>query len=186
MALLYLVRHALTRQDPSRPMAQWELDPAGLPALYRLAALPCFAGAGRIVASTEPKAYLTAEAIRARHSLPAVERVAALREIQKAGYVQNHDEVMAAVFRHPEQPALPGWEAGAAARDRLAACLAGLVAESGGRDLIVVSHATVLSLYLAELRGQSHVRFADWRSVGFPDHAVVDMATMQVVQGFGR
>lgn len=185
MGLLYLVRHALTRQDPDRHVAEWELDPAGAADLARLAALPVWAGAPRIVSSSEPKARLTAEAIRAAAELPPVETFDDLREIRKAGWTDRHDQVMADLFARPEEPALPGWETAAAAGARFAGCVERLLAASGGQDLILVSHATVLSIYLAALLGQDRVRYADWRSIGFPDYAVVDVGARQVVQPFG-
>lgn len=185
MGLLYLVRHALTRQDPTRHMAEWDLDPVGAADLARLANLPCWAGAGRILSSTEPKAILTAEAIRAQHGgLPATEQYADLCELRKAGWVgDRHDAVMAEVFAAPGQPALPGWETGAHALERFSRCVEGLLSNQG--ELILVSHATVLSLYLANLLGQDRVRFHDWRSIGFPDYAVVDVAARRVLQPFG-
>lgn len=186
MALLCLVRHALTRQDPARNVAEWELDPAGAGQLARLAALPVWAGAGRrIVSSSEPKALLTAEAIRAAHGLPAVVTYDDLREIRKAGWTDRHDEVMADLFANPGRPALPGWETAAEAGARFAGCVARVLAEAEGQDLILVTHATVISIYLAALLGQDRVRYEDWRSIGFPDYAVVDVGARRIVQPFG-
>lgn len=185
MHKLYLVRHALTRQDRSRNMAAWELDPAGLPLLEQMAALLHWSGAYRVVSSSEHKALATAEAIVRRHGLPAAEPMDALREIHKTGWVGNHDEVMARVFAHPETPSVEGWETAAQALERFVPAAEQVVREAGERDVILVSHATVLSLYLARLNGQSHVNPADWRAVGMPDYAVVDTATMRVVKPFG-
>jgi broad specificity phosphatase PhoE len=185
MHQLYLIRHALTLQDRNRPPHEWELDPEGRAVLEELTALPCFRGALRIVCSTEPKARRTAEAFRSRHEPPPAEPLDGLREIHKAGWVDNHDAVMARVFAEPEREAAEGWETGAAALARFQACLEPLVAGAGGQDLIVVSHATVLSFYLARLQGQDRVNPAQWRAIGFPDLAVVDTAAMRLVQPFG-
>ncbi|HYF76097.1 MAG TPA: histidine phosphatase family protein [Symbiobacteriaceae bacterium] len=185
MGLLYLVRHALTRPDPARNMAEWELDPAGAADLARLAALPVWAGAGqRIVCSSEPKARLTAEAIRAAYGLPPVAAYDELREIKKAGWTDRHDEVMADLFARPDEPALPGWETAAQAGARFGGCVARILAESAGADLVLVSHATVLSIYVAALLGQDRVQYEDWRSIGFPDYAVVDVGARRIIQPF--
>lgn len=183
--MLYLVRHGQSRLEPSVPPHEWQLDPAGAGLLDQLAGLGCFTTAYRVVSSSEPKAVGTAAAIVRRHSLPAVEPIDALREVHKTGFVDDHDAVMERLFREPDRPAVAGWETAAAALGRFGGCLDGLVREADGRDLIVAAHATVLSLWLAALSGQERVNPADWRAVGMPDLAIVDMAARRVVQPFG-
>lgn len=174
--MVYFVRHARTIVDPGVASSEWKLDPAGAAALAELAGLSAFAGVQRIVSSTEPKALLTAEAIRARHGLPPVAVFAELGELHKGSFVgDRHDEVVAEVFAHPERQALPDWERAADAEARFAACVERLVAESGGRDLIVVTHGMVLALYLARLNGQSHVDVDQWRAMRMPDLVAVEM-----------
>ncbi|MDB4896578.1 MAG: hypothetical protein JWN15_2840, partial [Firmicutes bacterium] len=173
------------RIDPAVPPHRWELDPAGAALLDELAGLECFAGAYRVVSSTEPKAVGTAAAIVKRHSLPAVEPMDALGEVHKTGFVDDHDGVMVRLFREPDRAAAPGWETAAAALKRFGSCLDQLMSEADGRDLIVAAHATVLSLWLAALNGQGWVNPADWRAVGMPDLAVVDAAARRVVHPFG-
>jgi broad specificity phosphatase PhoE len=187
MGRLCLVRHARTRIDPTRNPSEWGLDAEGQSRLDALACLPVFAAAYRVASSSEPKAMLTAEAIRARHpGLPPVEGFAELGEIYKASFVgDGHDEVMARLFAEPDRAVLPGWEPAADALARFAGRMDRLLAEAKGRDLILVAHATVQSLYLAMLGGQGPVRFADWHSVGMPDLAIIDTDTMQVIQPFG-
>jgi broad specificity phosphatase PhoE len=187
MGRLYLVRHAQTRIDPSKNASEWGLEAAGQSRLAALAALPSFATAYRVAASSEFKAMATAEAIRAAHpELPPVEGFGELKEVHKASYVgDDHDAVMARLFAEPDRPTLPGWERAADALARFAGRMERLVAEAEGRDLIVASHATVESLWLARLKGQERVVFEEWRSVGMPDVAIIDIETMQVVQPFG-
>ena len=183
MGRLILVRHARPVVDPNRGADEWELHPAGQDALERLAALPLFAGAQRIVSSTERKAIATAEAIRRHHTLPPLEQREALGELRKGSFVHgDHDAVMARLFEQPDQPVLEGWESGSDARQRFSTCLEQLAAET--EDLIVVTHGTVLSLYLAALRGQERVDFAEWRSIGMPDVAVVDTGARKLVREF--
>ncbi|HLO03347.1 MAG TPA: histidine phosphatase family protein [Symbiobacteriaceae bacterium] len=181
---LFLVRHAKTAIDPNVPVDQWLLDPKGKADLERLAALPLLGSADRIVASTEPKSLLTAGAIRAAQGLPAVESFADLGEIHKSNFVLNHDEVMAQLFAEPAVSVLPGWESGAAALARFSSRLDSLVDETQG-DLIVVTHATVISLYLAQLLGQARVDPTNWAAIGFPDLAIINPRGRRVLQPFG-
>jgi broad specificity phosphatase PhoE len=181
---LILVRHGQTKIDPKTPVAEWRLDPQGGADLARLAALPLFQGARRIVASTEPKALLTAEAIRSAHGLGQIDAFDGLREIHKATFVEDHDGVMARFFAEPTTAVLPRWEVAATATARFRACLDELIPTMDG-DLVVVSHGTILSLYLANLLGQERVDPAVWAAIGFPDLAVVDLWERRILQPFG-
>ncbi|HLO04087.1 MAG TPA: histidine phosphatase family protein [Symbiobacteriaceae bacterium] len=181
---LFLVRHALPIIDPNTPIAEWQLDPKGGEDLQRLASLPLLASACRIVASTEPKALHTARAIQAAQGLPLVDSFTDLGEIHKAGFVPDHDATMARLFAEPSVCVLPGWESAVAALTRFRTCLDGLLAETDG-DLIVASHGTVISLYLAELLGQERVDTVAWAAIGFPDLAIVDPWGRRVLQPFG-
>lgn len=185
MQKLYLVRHAKPIFVPALHPSRWELDPTGAGRLGRLASLDCFAGAYRIVSSTETKAYQTAQAIASIQGLPPVEQFGALGELYKATLVDNHEQVMTELFLNPDRPVLEGWESAAAALTRFRTAVDQLINESAGRDLVIASHGTVLSLYLAWLNGQATVNPLDWKAVGMPDLAVVDTATMRVIQPFG-
>lgn len=185
MNRLYLVRHARTLIDPNRHHAEWQLDPAGEPQLHALARLPHWSSAHRIVSSSETKAVKTAEAIASMNQLPAVETLDALRELHKGAFVSNHDEAMSMLFRFPDKPVGDGWETAESALRRFDRTVTELLQAARGRDLIVVSHGTVLSLYLAQLQGQSRVNPADWAAIGMPDFCAVDTETMHVIQPFG-
>jgi len=186
MHCLYLVRHARPAVVPSQHQSTWELDPAGAEELAALAALPFWQGVSRVYCSTERKAIQTAEAITSRNGLPEPTQVAGLRELEKGGWVGgSHAEVMAEVFRHPDRPVAPGWECASAALDRFRTCSRELLDASGSADVAFVSHGTVLSLYLAELAGRSHVDPAAWASIAMPDLAVVETRTMKLTRPFG-
>lgn len=184
MSRLLLVRHALTRQDRTRNAREWALDPAGSAAVALLAARTEFENVVRVASSSEPKALATAAAISQANGLPTVEPFEGLQEIHKAGWVENHDAVIADLFAFPERPAAPGWETASHAQSRFHEAMERLISETVG-DLLVVSHGIVLSLYLARLRGQERVRFADWQAIRMPDLAVLDRETMHMVQPFG-
>lgn len=185
MGRLFLVRHARPVVDPARPPSEWDLDPAGVPLLEQFAGLPHWASACRIVSSAEPKASQTAAHIAGRHRLPPPETVGALGELRKGSFVANHAEVVVRAFRQPEKPAADGWETAADALARFSGAIDRLIESARGRDLVVVSHGIVLSLYLSRLQGQSRVDPDDWARIRMPDYCVVDTAGMRVVQPFG-
>ncbi|MFS8640753.1 MAG: phosphoglycerate mutase family protein [Symbiobacteriaceae bacterium] len=185
MGRLFLVRHAKPLIDPTRHPSEWDLDPAGEPLLDQFAGLPHWASAHRIVSSREPKAFKTADRIARRHHLPPPETVSALGELHKGSLVPNHAEVVARLFRFPDEPAADGWETASAALVRFADAVSRLIQSAQGRDLIAVSHGIVLSLYLSRLRGESRVDSADWARIRMPDYCVVDTTTLRLVQPFG-
>ncbi len=139
MGRLFLVRHAKPLIDPTRHPSEWNLDPAGEPLLDHFAGLPHWASAHRIVSSREPKAFKTADRIARRHHLPPPETVSALGELHKGSLVPNHAEVVARLFRFPDEPAADGWETASAALARFADAVSRLIQSAQGRDLIVVS-----------------------------------------------
>ncbi|BAD40001.1 hypothetical protein STH1016 [Symbiobacterium thermophilum IAM 14863] len=107
---VYRSGHGCVRSTEARHPSQWDLDPEGWPALERLAGLPHWASACRIVSSTELKAVRTAECLARRNRLPPPEAVSALGERHKGSVVPNHAGVVVRLFRFPSQPAAQGWE----------------------------------------------------------------------------
>ena len=67
----------------------------------------------------------------------------------------------------------PGWEERDVASARIVGSIGRLLDETNG-DLVVVSHGTVLSLYLAWLRGGERVDLREWEAIPLPAVAVVD------------
>jgi broad specificity phosphatase PhoE len=132
--------------------------------------------------SPEPKAVATAvAAARGRSVLEAP----GLAELDRSavGWVAralDYVELVQAIF---EQPAasVRGCEPAAAAVQRFSDAVASL----RGEHLAVVSHGLILTLYMAQLRGQTHAAVADWQRIALPDVAVVDLERGIVIQDFG-
>ena len=80
------------------------------------------------------------------------------------------------VRRYLEGEPIAGWERRGHARRRFERCVAGLVAETDG-PLAIVSHATVLALYL----GLTH---AEWTAIPLPAVAVADPRTRRLLRPF--
>jgi len=180
---LVLVRHAQARLDPELPPRSWELTAEGREAAEALARLGLFAGVEAVVTSPEPKARDTAEPIaRAAGVELSVERD--LREAERgASPVDDRVGFVARVDTWLAGAAVPGWEARDAAAPRIVACIERLLAESSG-DLVLVSHGTVLSLYLAWLRGQERVDLLEWETIPLPALAVVDPVARTIVESW--
>lgn len=173
---LVLVRHARPLLRSGVPAREWRLDPEAVPACHALAAEVdrLLAGTGRRVerlwSSDEPKAVATAEALAHAWGLEGVSRHPGLAEHRRGplplvGDVEWREQV-AALFARPGELVL-GEETGDQARERFAAALAEVAAEGADGLTAVVTHATVMTLLLAEANGLEPM--ALWGSLKLPD-----------------
>lgn len=181
---LILIRHAPTLPDYSRPAAEWELDPAGLPALDRLAGHPELAAVERFFTSPEPKARQTAERLAAGRPIEEMPELAELR--RPAGYVKEYAQMVTRAMLEPDRPVLPGWESAADCRQRVLAAMATIAISYPDRTVAVVSHGIALALFLAWLRGRQQADPAEWQSMRMPDLAVATWKPRKVIVPFGR
>ncbi|MBA2297458.1 MAG: histidine phosphatase family protein [Actinobacteria bacterium] len=181
MRRLVLVRHAPVRLDPETPPRLWELTDEGRAAAERLARLDVFRGVEALVTSPEPKARATAAPIavtggyelRVDHGLREAERGAAP--------VDDRDGFVAQVDAWYGGTPVPGWEERDVAAARIVGAVARLRDELRG-DLVLVSHGTVLSLYLAWLLGRERVDLAEWEAIPLPAFVVVDPVARRLVE----
>ena len=151
--MVWFVRHAQVVLELDRPAATWRLSPEGRDAAEELARR--LAPVPRVLSSTEPKAVATAEPL-ARLSGVSVELDDRLGEVERPTNLPTADEHRAAVRAYLDGGEVPGWERSAAARARFADALAGV------DDAAVVTHATVLSLFLG-------YGFDQWSRIALPD-----------------
>jgi len=163
-----LVRHSLPEVDRSIPAADWRLSAEGRARCDALAARVATYEPELVVASTEPKALETAELL-ARSLGLEVRESADLREQERrtVGWLER-DELEAAIrqlFAEPERVTF-GEESAAAALARFSRAVEGL-----GDRAVVVSHGTVISLYVGAQTGQD--AFELWKSLELPDLVVV-------------
>lgn len=170
-AALILVRHAAPDPRPDVPPTAWRLSAAGRSAAANLAERLARLAPSAIVASTEPKAIETADIIAARLTL-GVASEPAFDEHRRPDWPFEPDSarVRDRVLRVLTEPAssVGGAETGAAAAARFAKGIAAHPA----RPLLVASHGTIISLYLAAYAGQQAGAF--WSSLRLPEALVLD------------
>jgi broad specificity phosphatase PhoE len=151
--MLWFVRHAAVDLDLARPAATWQLTDEGRADAEEIAER--LSPVRRVLSSPEPKAVGTAEPIAARSGVE-VELDPRLREVRREANLPDYAAHRESVRRYLEGEAIDGWEPAAEARARFADALDGL------DDTVVVTHATVLSLFL----GYS---FERWNRIALPD-----------------
>jgi broad specificity phosphatase PhoE len=151
--MVWFVRHAQVVVDLERPARTWQLSPEGHASAKGLAArIPSVA---RVLSSPEPKALATAEPI-ARRSGVQLEVDERLREVERAANLPDVESHRAAVRAYLGGADVDGWEDRSRARVRFAAAVDGV------DDAVVITHATVLALFL-------DYDFAAWAQIGLPD-----------------
>ena len=151
--MVWFVRHAQVVLALERPASTWRLSPEGHASAEELAAR--LAPVARVLSSPEPKAVGTAEPI-ARRSGVEVEVDERLREVERAANLPDVEAHRTAVRAYLGGTAIEGWEDRSRARARFAAALEGV------DEAAVVTHATVLSLFLG-------YDFGAWAEIRLPD-----------------
>jgi broad specificity phosphatase PhoE len=185
MPSLYLIRHPATQPDPAIPASAWPLSDEGRTQVQALLKAPFWRGVTGIFTSDQPKATAVGEAVQAAWNIP-FEVIADLAEAQRDRWLgwEAFDQAQQAFFAHPADPLVPGWESADAARARFTAAINSiLAAHPAGDSLAVVTHGTVLTLYIAGLQGVAPT-YDFWQNIGFASVMAVDRATMRPVTGF--
>lgn len=180
MRKLVLVRHSQPRIEPDVPAAEWRLSELGRRRAESMAARLRDYGANRIWCSREPKAVETAEIVGSTLGLPTRIRDG-LEEHHRQSVpffatTQELEQAIEEFFSQPSRLVL-GTETVSQARDRFSAAIAAVLeAESG--DAIVITHGTVMTLYLAPMADIRPMRF--WRELQTPCLVEVELSDMRV------
>lgn len=174
MTHIVLIRHAAPAIDPAKPAHAWPLSEPGRRAAADLAPAVRALGVDRIVASTEPKAHQTAQAIAAKLGVP-VTRSPAFVEHQRhtAEFFDDPEQFRARVIdcmRRPDEHVF-GDETATAALERFAAGVEAHIDLYMGQRLAIVSHGTVMALYTARRRRVDPVDV--WKALELPDLIVL-------------
>ncbi len=135
-----------------------------------------------IWSSSEPKAVETAEIVAASFGVPV--RIAdGLEEHHRDSvpFYPTTDDFEAAVerFFSDHDRLVLGSETAEQVRDRMSTAL-DYVVEQGQADSIVVTHGTVMTLYVASVAGVRPMDF--WRSLGLPSYIALELPGNKILQ----
>jgi 2,3-bisphosphoglycerate-dependent phosphoglycerate mutase len=170
---LILVKHGQPVLDPSVPPREWRLGREGEEQSQRLAErlrifLPFI-----LVSSPEPKAARTAQIVGARLGItPSV--VDGLEEFDRPAMPivssEEHERLNAGIFTTRTLPALGRESADAALARFTTAIDQALVSITSCETLVVVSHGTVIALYVEQTSGRD--AFDVWKTLSCGDFIV--------------
>jgi broad specificity phosphatase PhoE len=181
MGKLILIKHAAPEVNAETPPEAWHLSPEGRAKAEALAALLASHAPHVVVTSGEVKAVETGDVLAHALSIP-VERVAGLAEHDRSNVPQMQTRefisMMELVFRKPRQLVL-GRETAAGALARFRNALDDVIEAHRDKDTVaVVSHGTVIALFLADVTGKP--AFEYWRRMKLPSYAVLELPSMEM------
>lgn len=183
---LILVRHANTRPTADRPARSWPLTPAGEDRARQLAAHLRPYEPTVIITSSEPKAIRTGQLLAEALQLEVADALPDFDETDRDGvpYYPSQAEFAAALahfFDHPADIVL-GRESAYDARGRFANAFYELVDETPNGNILLVSHAAILSLFAApSLNLTPYQLWQRWQGLGMPAYLVLTLPDLAYV-----
>jgi broad specificity phosphatase PhoE len=182
MSKLILIKHAPPQQEPGVSSHDWKLSEAGKAKAATLAQRLRPHAPKRIFTSDEPKAIETGEIIAAALGIPC-EIVPDLHEHDRSNVPQmptrEFISSMALFFKRRDEFVL-GKETAEQAEGRMTRAIDEIVAKHANEDIAIVTHGTVLALYLAPLLKSD--AFDLWRRWGLPSYVVIDRETKRAIE----
>jgi broad specificity phosphatase PhoE len=175
MGTLILIRHSIVQPQPGVLSRLWPLTDEGRARCIPLADLIRPYRVERLYSSDEPKAFVTAEIIREQLAAAPVIVDAGLCETRRetVPYFENRQAFEAAIhdaMTFPDELRF-GEETFSAARVRLTETLIRIVSTHPHGTVAAVTHATILTFFLAPIVGQDP--FELWKSMDMPAVAVL-------------
>ena len=166
---LYFLRHAKTKVNLSKPARDWPITAEGAKLARELARSEKFSEIDGIIHSSETKAKQTAEAFADGLDVQMYQ-LSGLDELARDhGGKLNDEEYRGRIYRTfktPEQ-SMPGWESAAAALDRFEDAVRKVDIMFHRKNVLIVSHGIVLTLYFSKLRNLQSIAYERWKQLEF-------------------
>jgi broad specificity phosphatase PhoE len=172
---LILVKHSLPKVVASLPANEWNLSDDGRTRAGRLAEQLRSFEPDVIVSSEEPKAKETAEIVSRLLQLE-LQIVPNLYEHDRSNISYlSRDQFQTSVrefFQKPDQLVF-GKETADQAHARFYRAVHSILNEHRNKTIVIVSHGTVISLFVSRLTGSSD--FEIWNMLGLPSFIAMDL-----------
>jgi len=182
MRRLVLAKHAMPMVRPDVPASRWHLSTEGIAGAKSLAERLRAYEPSVILSSTEPKALETA-AIVADALGVRVESPFGLHEHERPvpGLLEQaeFDRRVGELFARPSEVVF-GAESANDALLRFAAAMDRALAADDRSDLAVISHGTVISLFVAARAHEDGGRL--WKMLGLPSYVVLELPAFRLTE----
>lgn len=185
MHKLILVKHSLPEIDEKKPANEWQLGFEGRVRCKPLADALMGYHPDAVISSVEPKALQTARVLVGLLDEPTLpwEMMEGLHEHDRSGVgFLDKDEFEKRVeefFANPSQKVL-GSETADEAHDRFSQSVRAALTKYGERTMIVVSHGTVISLFVSRLA--KIAPFPLWKSLDLPSYIVMSLPNLELLK----
>ena len=178
---LILVKHSVPEMDPDRPPHTWRLSEEGRSRAQRLGEELQSFTPEILVSSDEPKARETAEILAEKlrldlHVLPD------LHEHDRSNVpFLPHDAFEFSVqdFFHRPDELVFGKETASEADARFYRAVHTLLNAHRDKTVVIVSHGTVISLFVARLTGSPALEL--WKRLGLPSFVAMDLSSSTLI-----
>ena len=182
MPCLILVKHARPEITPTVPARQWPLSETGRTQCALLADQLAPYAPAALVSSVEPKAFETAHLVA--HRLHAsVQIVDGLHEHDRSNTPwlgpEAFTSAVAAFFHRPAE-LIMGSETAHQASQRFARSIDAVLRQHAEQNIIVFTHGTVLSLFVAHTTGLEPLIL--WQRLGLPSFVVLTLPQLALVK----
>jgi broad specificity phosphatase PhoE len=178
---LILIRHSAPEIRRDVPAAQWRLSEEGVARARDLARTHAAPNTTRVYTSVEPKAKETARLLAEGWEMKAVEAVPGLHEHERPEAQLMTREAfelkVRELFARPSEKVF-GAESADRARRRFTMAVMRLVSSTPG-DVVVVSHGTVITLFVAEAAGVQPFDF--WKKLDMPGVTRLTLPELKLV-----
>ncbi|MDQ7793084.1 MAG: histidine phosphatase family protein [bacterium] len=185
--MLILVKHAMPVVLAQVDAHRWELSAAGRRRCPALARELSTYQPDVIIASLEPKALATGQIVAGRLSLP-LRTAEGLHEHDRAGVgllpAGDFEDSVRRFFEHPEKLVFGNETADQAWKRFNGALLRALGNYDERSCVVVVTHGTVISLFVARANGIEP--FPLWRRLGLPSFVVLSRPGFRLLDVIAR
>ncbi len=183
MRKLILVRHSLPEMVTGVPASEWHLSPEGGRRCVALAGRLAAYDLGAVVSSHEPKAVETGQIVAETIGLP-LDTAIGLHEhergvVRDLGSPEDFRAQVARLFKHPDELVL-GYETADEAHARFVLAVDSALERWPATSLAIVSHGTVMTLFIARAAGLDPVPF--WKSLTLPCFAVLSLPDLELLE----
>ena len=175
MKNIILVKHSLPEIIPTIPAKEWRLSESGQVRCELLAEKLESYLPDVVVSSVEPKAVETAQIMAAQLSKP-FRTFDGLHEHDRTGIdfleKEQFEAKVTEFFAHPDRLVL-GRETANQALERFSKALSSVEVESPNRNIVIVAHGTVITLFVARFNDLD--AFSFWRRLDLPSFVVLSL-----------
>jgi broad specificity phosphatase PhoE len=168
MRKLILIRHSNSKMDQNLPPHNWGLTDEGRARCILLAAQLAIHNPGIIITSDEPKAVETGEIVAHELGVPFNSAVNIHEHRRKGGVILSQEDFFDKIrelFEVPEHIVF-GLESAQQASDRFSKAIQSIMTNYHDRNVGIVTHGTVMSLYYGTLTDEDPYQF--WCRLGLP------------------